>query len=451
MKKQLLLFYLLVAFNSHGQQFWDEYATAQPMASTAVGSISIVNENLTWLNMQCADPTCTLRRYAKTINGGTTWTTGTVDLGPDFSNLVISNIHGVSEAIAFAAVYSMSSAITPGGVWKTSDGGASWIRQPSASYNSDSSFTNLVYFWDADNGLTMGDPANGYFEIYTTSDGGTNWSRVPANPALIPLDGSEYGLTNNFTVSGNTIWTGTSEGRILKSTDRGLTWTSLISPMPDLQMAAMAFTDQNNGLIQSDSFNLYDTHDGGVTWSQVPYTGPLRNLSLTAVPGMANAYISVGQFSELSARGSSYSVDGGETWVSMDTNPDLNNVTGFKVAIFDADHGFAGGYSVTPNIGGIYGWTGGSLLRTAHLLSVSSFTDKALVTACPNPTTGNLHIAGKNIRQINVYDLIGKPIVSNNYGAVNEDDINLEPFANGIYLVKVVSDSGTVTMKVSKN
>src|SRR5205085_8428842 len=109
---------------------------------------------------------------------------------------------------------------------------------------------NIVYFWDANNGMCMGDPTGGYFEIYTTSDGGTNWSRTPQVEIPAQQNG-EFGITDVFNADhGSNLWFGTNQGRIYKTIDKGHNWTVAQTPFPDY-IGAVAFRDSQNGLCQS--------------------------------------------------------------------------------------------------------------------------------------------------------------------------------------------------------
>ena len=332
--------------------------------------------------MSCGTSGCnSLRRFAKTVNGGSVWTTAAIDLGPSSTNLEIANIHGVSATTAFAAVFPKAAG-TLGGIWKTTDSGVSWAKQATADFSEFNSFTNLVYFWNANEGIAAGDPANGYFEIYKTLDGGTNWTRIGSTPALIPLDPQEYGLSNQFTVSGNSIWIGTSFGRLLHSTDKGATWSVLQSPIPDFgggingnQSADVAFSDANNGLLQTSDFLLYNTSDGGVTWNDVLWAGTFRNFGISAIPGLPNAYVSVGEDVDIAERGSSYSPDGGLTWISINDNPDLNYVNGGVVAFLNENVGFAAGFNTSSTVGGIFRWNGGSLAGPTNNILLYAFID----------------------------------------------------------------------------
>jgi photosystem II stability/assembly factor-like uncharacterized protein len=452
MKKLLLFATLLVAFSSQAQDYWTEYPTSQPAASTGMRSISIVDDNVAWLSNSCGTTGCTaIRRYSKTVNGGTAWTTGVVDLGANSANLEIANIFGVSDQVAYAAVFPKV-ATAVGGVYKTVNGGTTWARQNTAVFNGadGASFTNLVHFFNANEGVCMGDPSDGSFEIYTTANGGTNWTRISGIPAAI--DPEEYGLTNQFATSGNSIWIGTTFGRILKSTDKGATWTvTATSIIPDFgggingsESGDMAFTDTNNGLLQTSDFFLFSTSDGGTTWTDVPWAGTLRNFGVSEIPGLPNTYISVGE--DLDAvRGSSYTTDGGLNWVNINDNPDTEYVQGGVVSFLNANTGFASGFSTSAAVGGIYKWNGEPLMKATFFSGDKAFT------ASPNPTSGLIQLSGKSISNVVVYDVLGKQVSNTNYSALNTVSLDLSSFNNGVYMVKVANAAGNAsTIKVVK-
>ncbi|MBS1534728.1 MAG: T9SS type A sorting domain-containing protein [Bacteroidetes bacterium] len=372
MKKLLLLSIFLIVVSAQAQSVWTEYATAQPTALTGVRSISIVDENVTWLNMRPGNTGISaIRRFAKTDNGGTVWTTGAIDLGPNSLNLEIANIHGVSSSVAYASVFPSGGGVQ-GGIWQTTDGGTTWTRQATAAFSDPASFTNLVYFWNAQEGIAAGDPANGYFEIYKTSDGGSNWSRIASTPALVPIDPQEYGMPQ-FAVSGNSIWIGTTFGRLLHSTDKGATWSVAQSPIPDFGggingsgKGHLAFSDVNHGLLMTDAYELYRTNDGGATWTAVFVANDtaMKNFGISAVPGHPNMYVTVGQDLLLSpTRGSAYTLDAGNTWFHIN---DTNQVDGGIVSMLNENYGFASGFSYSSTVGGIFRWNGMATLPVQY-------------------------------------------------------------------------------------
>lgn len=169
MKKMLLLSFVFTVMAIQAQDYWTEYSTSQPVTSTGVRSISIVDDNVVWLNNSCGTANCfPFRRYSRSTDSGVTWTTNAIDLGVNSINLEIANISGVSATTAFAAVFPRAAGVN-GGIWKTTDAGVSWTRQNSALFNGSTSFCSLVHFWDENNGVAVGDPEGGYYEIYTTS------------------------------------------------------------------------------------------------------------------------------------------------------------------------------------------------------------------------------------------------------------------------------------------
>jgi hypothetical protein len=64
----------------------------------------------------------------------------------------------------------------------------------------------------------------------------------------------------------------------------------------------------------------------------------------------------------------------------------------------------------------------------------------------PNPTSGIFTITGDNILEIEIRNIFGELIYHNSSPAV---DISNQ--LNGIYLIKISTDKGTVTKKIIKN
>ena len=457
MKKALSVACILFSISLYAQDFWTEFSTAQPTPSTGVSSISIVSNTTTWLSMSCGTVGCTpIRRYAKTINGGNSWTTQEIDLGPDTNKLLIANIAGVSDQVAYAAVYPNANNVF-GGIWQTTDGGNSWQKQNSAAFSTPIySFPDLVHFWDADRGVTIGDATDGYFEIYTTADGGNNWSRVPMSASLVPLVDYEYGVMGGFTVNGNSLWAFTTFGRIIRTTDRGLTWSVFQSPIPDTPCCfcdpnlrpTLAFTDENNGLLLSTDYQLFKTSDGGATWEIVEWSGVLRDFNIANIPGVPNAYICLGNdFDSGFERGSSYTIDGGQTWININNNPDLVHVNGSRISMLNEDFGFAGGFSNSPTEGGIFRWGGGPMLRNA-ILAQQGFEVKASISITPNPARDRVYLqTDQKITEVKLYDLTGRLALQlHNPGKT----IPLNALSSGVYILEISTSKGTITQKLVK-
>src|SRR5690606_21620013 len=160
-----------------------------------------------------------------------------------------------------------------------------------------------IYFWDANNGFSAGDPVGGVFEMYQTTDGGNTWNAVSAAPA--PLGGTEYSYVGIKDVVGDNVWLGTDQGRLLHSTDRGTTWDAYFIPALDFggvttagSFGSFAFADENNGLLIAVDNNtdavLYRTTDGGENWEEVTSTGTWYFGDIAHVPGTVDTYVTTG-------------------------------------------------------------------------------------------------------------------------------------------------------------
>lgn len=229
---------------------------------------------------------------------------------------------------------------------QTTDSGLTWTRQASAAYDF-SSFVDIVQFFDANNGVVIGDPDElGYFEIYTTPNAGASWTRVPLAAMPAPVEG-EYGVTTRYERLGNTMWflsSGTSK-RLFKSTDKGVTWTAVAydAILPG-SFSGFTFADQNEGLMYSENagvVNMYRTIDGGATFTSFPFTGVTDMFSLKCIPG-TNTVIASG------IPTSFYSNDDGNTW----TNIGFPIVSGLK--FLNRNTGFADGATISSSEGGIF-------------------------------------------------------------------------------------------------
>lgn len=449
MKKLLLLSFILLGFVSKAQQFfWEEKATTFLTPATNETDISYADANVVWVFASAGDGSGDFyQQWGRSLDGGETWTVGNIDIGS--TDLAIGDICAISATTAYIAVFPNAAGVT-GGIWITTDSGATWQRQNTASFNTGTdSFTNVVHFWDANKGMCMGDPASGYFEIYTTTNGGTNWTRVPSANIPVPLDG-EYGYTHNFETYNNVLWFQTNKGRLYKSTDFGANWTVYNTPLTDWSGDAgggLAMKDENNGIIVARDFRFFRTTNGGTTWVEEIPVGYCRNFDVAFVPGTADVYVTTGEDPDGIGRGSSYSTDGGLNWVDINETDEIPNDGANSLEFYDATHGLGGGFTASSVSGGIWKW-----INDANTLANSTFSSDKAFSVSPNPTSGALTIAGKNIANVTVYDILGKQISSTNYSALNNVEMNIASLNNGVYMVRVTNTQGnTSTAKVVKN
>ncbi len=284
--------------------------------------------------------------FTRTTNGGKTWKPG--KMGNDHT-LQFSNISAIDEKEAWVAMNKRF--VTGGGLYHTTDGGVNWKQEGVGEIFDENSFPNFVYFKDKNHGIAMGDPNGGYFEIYITNNKGKKWKRVSQNdlPAVLP---NEYGWISGYAAVGNTIWFGTTAGRVFKSKDFGKSWSAYTADPGGKFVMEIAFSDDMlHGVAHLRNSNqtfLYTTSDGGKTWTNRGQPAGWKSSRITAVPGTTSfVATSVNGFDF----GSSVSHDYGTTWTIIEST-----VPKAVCRFFDANTGYAGGFFSTgpPFRGGIY-------------------------------------------------------------------------------------------------
>lgn len=441
MKKLLLTGAMLVALSTQAQS-WVNQATNLP-TSYGVDEMVIVDPSTVWITAYDGSGGGTYPKAgSRTVNGGATWTPFNVT-GPG-ANALLSDIAAVSATTAWVVTAPSGSGPNANRMWKTTDGGATWTQQ-TIGYTA-GSFANHVYFWDANNGWTSGDPLGGKFEMFKTSNGGSTWTTVTG--ALAPLNSDEFTYVGVKEVVGDNIWVGTSIGRILRSSDRGTTWTGSFSPALDFggvitegSSASMAFKDASNGLLitvdgavagGTPVATLYSTADGGATWQDITPTGPWYFGDVTYVPGTANTYVSTGiNSSQESFMGSSYSTDGGNTWIAIDAGMQRG-----KVQFINPTTGWAGQFSDSPtNTKGILKFSGNLAL------AVNDAAMKSSLQISPNPAADFVTLkSDKNIEAVSVIDLSGKRVMT----VKGSKTLNVSSLAKGTYILQVNYGGGAV-------
>ncbi|HWS59662.1 MAG TPA: T9SS type A sorting domain-containing protein [Flavobacterium sp.] len=441
MKKKLLFILLTSSFFTNAQ-FWAEKATGFDTPSRSLNSISIVDANVIWANAfdnsDLINPNYNVKEFTLSIDGGNTWTSKSFDSGINTADLGISSISAISAITAWVSVF--DDAGSTGGIWKTVDGGTNWTKQPTALFNSSKSYPNFVYFWDANNGITMGDPDGLEFEIYTTIDGGTTWTRVPGDNIPDANGVEEWGYFSLYSVSGNTIWFGTNKGRIFKSSDKGLTWKAYISVAnADFGVDKFTFSNETKGLLMIENTQkLYNTTDGGVTWNPV-ITPDFYKSDIAYIPGTSIVVAGAAA----NPFGSSYSIDDGVTWTVID-----NGIYHGTLAFLNDSFGFSAGLTTNATTGGISKFTGIPPLKT------QKFDAEKQISAYPNPTNGILHLDSEffQIKETKLFDLLGRQVFDLKFQPLNKVTLDLNSLQSGLYLLQATSDSGkTETMKIMKN
>lgn len=400
-------------------------------------SISAPTYQVAWV----AGPAGTVKR---TTDNGTTWVDKSVPGAGD-----LWNIYAFSQDKALVTGY--NSDYSQDVIWMTLDGGSTWQIVLSLATNY---FLNAITFFDANEGIVMGDPdynfpSPNYWTIYKTYDGGFNWTAIANPPEQL---GMNFGWKNSIVTVGNTVFFGTTlfddnfffgpDARIYKSTDKGETWSYNYTPGV-VQVNTLHFIDAMTGYGCGAK-----TTDGGNTWFQMndPYKGDVNKFILSAT-GVGNEVWVTGihrngpnYFGDkwFNYRKLYYSNDGGVTWKKDYEATDA----GFNEVRISRDNMAL--FALKDNGGIIM-----KMLTAPSAPLANSRVNYELKQNYPNPfnpvTNISYKVPGNGLVSIKVYDMLGKEVAI----LVNETKTagtynvmwNASNMPSGVYFYKLTSGS----------
>ncbi len=413
----------------------------------AIYSLSVVNDSVVWMTASVysvvsgsgAVPPNHLTKVARTTDSGVTW-----------------QVHDVEEAVGrFAfdieALDSNTAWITGQdygsgagrALFKTEDGGETWAKATESR-----SCGVFIELFDNQHIYAQGNP----FKTWS-ADGGQTW----LVDTLTQYQSGEFNVVvsgNNMSDTvGDTVWVGTSNGRIVRSTGYGATTEFFDTGFPFIQ--CVAFKDHLQGMLfwygSASSFGLARTFDGGATWEATP-TMPQTNkeYNVTYVPGTAGTFITTtdeyGFGSEVF-----WTTDFGETWEAGGENEGaLTNCIDFHSPV--SGWVATGGAITNPNVPSVYKWSG-DVLSAAR----EPILKNLIIHTFPSPFSEALHVQidfeKLTSGSLEVYDLAGRQFFIQNidHQQVWNKTIAVQGWGDGAYLLKVKTAEGMAVRKILKH
>ena len=217
----------------------------------------------------------------KTTNGGATWTRTGPGL-PFWLTIEALAVSGGSPAALYAA--------TQGGLYRSLDGGESWIQLPLWGWA-----TALVIAPDTT--VFAGLSANAFPSgVFKSTDGGDTWTPT--------------GLTDGVSalaISGSTLYAATPNG--VFTSIGGDTWVQANAGLPS-QMTTLAVDPNNPAVAYAGGFDgLFKTTNGGGLWEPSPLLVAVPIEALAIAPSDPATV-----FASILWGGSVVTNDGGENW-----------------------------------------------------------------------------------------------------------------------------------------
>jgi hypothetical protein len=212
-----------------------------------------------------------------------------------------------------------------------------------------------------------------------------------------------------------TIYAGSGQGGLFKSTDSGATWTWLSSSWSELAVNAIVIDPTNSSVIYvargdyhgeiGGSYGIMKSTDGGATWTEIAesYMGKIGVASLLMDP--TNNQILIAGAGDVDTYGKIYrSTNGGTSWTALSING-----TDDMWPALAASHPNNGSVRLYAIAGG-YAQTNSS---TSRLFKSDDHGATWQALACPMPIDGNFHWA---------YAVATSPTNSNNVYVLDSED-----------------------------
>jgi photosystem II stability/assembly factor-like uncharacterized protein len=277
------------------------------MATPTEGSLrglSPLTEEITWV-------TGSNGLWMLTLDAGKSWQHGIID---GLDTVDFRDIEGMNASTAVAI-----SAGQPAVIYKTTDGGKSWIKTYEGR---ESDFFNCLAFRDERVGYAYGDPVNKKWTILKTSDGGDTWRRLEKAPSAIDGEAGFAASGSVLVVDDEELWlaSGGAESNVYYSKTSGDQWalanTPILQGEPSQGIFSMTLIDNRNLIAVGGDYtepdknekNVTLSHDDGLTWVVNEGTPPSGYRSGVVYYPRYHWVVAVGP------NGSDFSRDGGEHW-----------------------------------------------------------------------------------------------------------------------------------------
>ncbi len=200
----------------------------------------------------------------KTTNGGDTWILITPDL-PNLATTVLAMAPSNHNVIYLGTGEGFGNVdhVNGNGIYKSTDRGQTWQYLPATANFSD---INRIIIDPANENVALAATNRG---IFRTTDGGATWQQTSSRPLIQDLRHTPGNFNIQYAAQNNV--------GVLKSVDGGLTWAPANTGMQVNGRVEIAVSPVNpmlifasaEGTLSTTGSDLYMSDDGAATWSLV--------------------------------------------------------------------------------------------------------------------------------------------------------------------------------------
>lgn len=253
--------------------------------------------------------------WLRTIDGGETWESGVI---AGLDTVDFRSIHAFDALTAIAV-----SAGQPAVIYKTTDGGQTWILKHTES---EMAFLDGISFADEKRGYVFGDPVDGKWMILQTFNQGESWYSVGNLPDAVEGEAGFAASGSSFLANENYLWLGSGgkEANLYRSADEGETWEKFSSPLVQGEASEGIFSITQIG--EGEVFGVggdYALPDSASRNAGLFLSEGKKWVAIQKSPkGFRSGVIYLSEFQWVLAvgpGGSDFSIDGGINWSGFST------------------------------------------------------------------------------------------------------------------------------------
>ena len=235
-----------------------------------------------WIRTLAVDPSNPARIYAgtwgngvsKTTNGGQSWSNS----GLPNPFLRVLAIDTRNPAILYAGVAGFqiggveftTGPFLRGGLFKSLDGGVSWVALDSVFTGKD---VQALAIDPADSATLYASIGTSPFGVYKSTDGGVTWTG-PLGAGGGPFE-TPFRLLAVDPINSGTVYAGGTADTLFKSTDGGASWSHIDPRFGGNRVTVLAIDPVDPDVIYAVAGGVYKSTDGGETWTHLS-SSPVR-------------------------------------------------------------------------------------------------------------------------------------------------------------------------------
>jgi hypothetical protein len=271
--------------------------------------------------------------------------------------------------------------------------------------------------------------SNWSFGLCRSTNGGTGWQRT-----YIDQSSRGYCYALSVAPSGpDTVYAAgyiNAAGAVVRSTDRGATWTQTVAPAETVFGLAV-HTEDAAHVYAATTGGVYHSTDAGVTWNRLLNRRGMRAIVLH--PDNPASIYAAGDL------GVSVSLDAGSNWEDMNQGLSVSEVWSLEFARLEP--------SMFSELRLLAGTTGGAAYAWSFDVGMGGSVNPGRVpqrlAVRPSVTSGQVRLslpAGAGEIRIRVVDATGR--VASEVLACDGSELDLSGLGAGVYLLVPDSESG---------